>query len=233
MKDAVRFAGAALLPWARGALRLSLPLAAAAGCGEKEPVLIGFAGGLSGRVADLGISGRNGVIMAVEERNEAGGMKGRTVRLVVRDDEQDPGTALRVDREMIGLGVEAIVGHMTSAMSEAAVPLMNETGTVMVSPTTTTTYLTGLDDFFIRVSATTREYASRMAGHLRTKRGIETVSVVIQVAAFRLSGKRVLKMAPLHHHFELLGWPEPKIIVRFWIIAVIRALLSLTTLKLR
>ncbi len=62
---------------------------------------------------------------------------------------------------------------------------------------------------------------------------IETVSVMIQVAAFRLSGRRVLKMAPLHHHFELLGWPEPKIIVRFWIIAVILALLSLTTLKLR
>ena len=62
---------------------------------------------------------------------------------------------------------------------------------------------------------------------------IETVSVMIQVAAFRLSGKRVLKMAPLHHHFELLGWAEPKIIVRFWIIAIILALLGLSTLKLR
>jgi phospho-N-acetylmuramoyl-pentapeptide-transferase len=62
---------------------------------------------------------------------------------------------------------------------------------------------------------------------------IETVSVMIQVATFRLSGKRVLKMAPLHHHFELLGWPEPKIIVRFWIIAIILALLGLSTLKLR
>jgi phospho-N-acetylmuramoyl-pentapeptide-transferase len=62
---------------------------------------------------------------------------------------------------------------------------------------------------------------------------IETVSVMIQVIAYRVSGKRVLKMAPLHHHFELLGWPEPKIIVRFWIIAIILALLSLSTLKLR
>lgn len=62
---------------------------------------------------------------------------------------------------------------------------------------------------------------------------IETVSVMIQVAAFRLSGRRVLKMAPLHHHFELLGWAEPKIIVRFWIIAIILALLGLSTLKLR
>ena len=62
---------------------------------------------------------------------------------------------------------------------------------------------------------------------------IETVSVMIQVVTFRVTGKRVLKMAPLHHHFELLGWPEPKIIVRFWIIAIILALLGLSTLKLR
>ena len=62
---------------------------------------------------------------------------------------------------------------------------------------------------------------------------IEAISVMIQVVSFRLSGKRVLKMAPLHHHFELLGWPEPKIIVRFWIIAIILALLGLSTLKMR
>jgi phospho-N-acetylmuramoyl-pentapeptide-transferase len=62
---------------------------------------------------------------------------------------------------------------------------------------------------------------------------IETVSVVIQVATYKATGKRVLKMAPLHHHFELLGWPEPKIIVRFWIISIILALVGLSTLKLR
>ena len=63
---------------------------------------------------------------------------------------------------------------------------------------------------------------------------IEALSVIIQVGYFKLSGgKRVFKMAPLHHHFELLGWPEEKIVVRFWIAAVIFALFSLTTLKLR
>jgi len=62
---------------------------------------------------------------------------------------------------------------------------------------------------------------------------MEAISVMIQVVSFRLSGKRVLRMAPIHHHFELLGWPEPKIIVRFWIIAVILALLGLSTLKMR
>ena len=62
---------------------------------------------------------------------------------------------------------------------------------------------------------------------------VEAVSVIIQVGSFKLRGKRVFKMAPLHHHFELIGWSESKIIVRFWIAALVFALFSLTTLKLR
>lgn len=62
---------------------------------------------------------------------------------------------------------------------------------------------------------------------------IETLSVIIQVVSFKLRGKRVFKMAPLHHHFELIGWPEPKVIVRFWIISFVLAVAALSTLKLR
>ncbi len=62
---------------------------------------------------------------------------------------------------------------------------------------------------------------------------LETLSVITQVASFKLTGKRIFRMAPLHHHFELKGWKEPKIIVRFWIISFILALLSLATLKVR
>ena len=62
---------------------------------------------------------------------------------------------------------------------------------------------------------------------------LEALSVILQVASFRLRGKRIFKMAPLHHHFELIGWSESKIIVRFWIAALVFALFSLTTLKLR
>jgi len=62
---------------------------------------------------------------------------------------------------------------------------------------------------------------------------METLSVIIQVASYKLTGKRVFKMAPIHHHFELKGWPEPRVIVRFWIITVILVLIGLATLKLR
>jgi phospho-N-acetylmuramoyl-pentapeptide-transferase len=62
---------------------------------------------------------------------------------------------------------------------------------------------------------------------------VEAVSVITQVTSFKLTGKRVFLMAPIHHHFEKKGWPEPRIIVRFWIIAIMLALASLATLKLR
>jgi phospho-N-acetylmuramoyl-pentapeptide-transferase len=63
---------------------------------------------------------------------------------------------------------------------------------------------------------------------------VEALSVILQVGFFKVSnGRRIFRMAPLHHHFELMGWPEPKVIVRFWIIAIILGLVSLSALKLR
>jgi phospho-N-acetylmuramoyl-pentapeptide-transferase len=62
---------------------------------------------------------------------------------------------------------------------------------------------------------------------------LEAVSVMVQVASFKLTGKRVFRMAPIHHHYEKLGWAEPTIVIRFWIIAFVLALIGLSTLKLR
>jgi phospho-N-acetylmuramoyl-pentapeptide-transferase len=62
---------------------------------------------------------------------------------------------------------------------------------------------------------------------------IETLSVIMQVGSYKLTGKRIFRMAPLHHHYELMGWPEPRVIVRFWIITVILVLVGLATLKIR
>ena len=62
---------------------------------------------------------------------------------------------------------------------------------------------------------------------------LEAMSVILQVASFKLTGRRIFKMSPLHHHFELSGWRETKVVVRFWIIAVMFAMVALATLKLR
>ncbi|HET9480832.1 MAG TPA: phospho-N-acetylmuramoyl-pentapeptide-transferase, partial [Candidatus Polarisedimenticolia bacterium] len=77
---------------------------------------------------------------------------------------------------------------------------------------------------------TKQEFLLVMVGGLFV---LEASSVIIQIASFRLTGRRVFRMAPLHHHFELKGWPEPKVIIRFWILALLFALMSLSTLKLR
>jgi len=78
--------------------------------------------------------------------------------------------------------------------------------------------------------ATKHEIALAIIGGLFV---LETISVIVQVASFKLTGKRVFKMAPIHHHFEQLGWTEPQIVIRFWIIAIVLALIGLSTLKLR
>jgi phospho-N-acetylmuramoyl-pentapeptide-transferase len=62
---------------------------------------------------------------------------------------------------------------------------------------------------------------------------IEALSWFIQVISYRTRGKRVFRMAPIHHHFELLGWPESKVVIRFWIVGALLALLSISTLKIR
>lgn len=62
---------------------------------------------------------------------------------------------------------------------------------------------------------------------------VEAISVILQVGSFKLRKKRIFKMAPIHHHFELVGWPEPKVIVRFWIVSIVLAILSIATLKIR
>ena len=62
---------------------------------------------------------------------------------------------------------------------------------------------------------------------------VESLSVIVQVISFKTRGKRVFRMAPLHHHFELSGWPESRVVIRFWILAILFAVLGLSTLKLR
>lgn len=96
------------------------------GCDRNEPIKLGFVGGLTGRNSNLGVAGREGALLAVEQANEKGGIKGRQIRLIVKNDEQNSDVALKVDKELIEEGAVAIVGHMTSSMSLAAVPLMND-----------------------------------------------------------------------------------------------------------
>ena len=107
-------------------------------CSPPAPIVLGFVGALSGRVADLGVEGRNGVTLAVELRNKAGGVKGRQVELLAEDDQQNPAMARQAVGKLIDLKVDALIGPMTSAMAMVVVPQVNQAQLVMVSPTVTT-----------------------------------------------------------------------------------------------
>ncbi|MHC1743652.1 MAG: ABC transporter substrate-binding protein [Syntrophobacteraceae bacterium] len=141
------------------------------GCKPGEPIRIGFVAGISGRVADLGVTGRDAAQLAVEQCNQTGGISGRKIMLLIKDDQQQPELAKRAVRELIAEGVSAIVGPMTSDMGIAIAPIVSEARVLMVSPTVTTEALTGIDDCFFRVTTTSREFATRNADYqLKTNR---------------------------------------------------------------
>lgn len=130
---------------ARGFLAGLVLLCAA--CGQREPIRLGFVSGLTGRHSDLGISSRNGATLAVDELNAAGGVRGRSLQLIIRDDGQDADRARRAVRELVGEGVVAMVGHATSSMAAATLPIVNDAQVLMVSPTVTSPDFTGKDDW--------------------------------------------------------------------------------------
>ncbi len=162
--------------WAGAIIILNIVLLLS--CAPPEPIRLGYIGGASGRVADLGIAGRDAVLLAVELRNQAGGVAGRKVELLIRDDEQKPEVAQRAVRELIKQGVVAIIGPMTSAMAIAIAPIADEAAIVLISPTVVANELTGKDDYFLRRSSPMQQYVRKMALYQRHVRGLRRVTAV-------------------------------------------------------
>ena len=146
-------------------------------CSPPPPVRLGFVGGLSGRVADLGVEVRNAATLAVEMRNKSGGVSGRRIELVAEDDRQNPDRAVEVVTKLIDLKVDAIIGPTTSAMAMVALPLANAAGVVMIAPTVSTSRLSGIDDYFFRVVGATDMLARTNANYHFAHLGIRRVSV--------------------------------------------------------
>ncbi len=157
---------------------LLLVLSFLSACSPPEPVRIGFLGGLSGYVADLGEAGRNGAQIAIEETNRAGGIGGRQVELIVRDDGQQPEKAIAAVNELVAARVEAIVGPMTSAMAEVVLPLAERAGVVLVSPTVTARNFFGLDDHLFLIMSSTLDEAALSADYHFTQSGVRRVVAI-------------------------------------------------------
>lgn len=137
------------------------------GCAPPEPVRLGFIGGLSGRVADLGEGGRNGTQLAVELANEEGGIHGRKIELLIEDDGQNAEMALAAVDRLAAARVVAVIGPMTSAMAVAVLEPSARAGLLLVSPTATATTLTDKDDNLFRIVSSTAEHARISAESFR------------------------------------------------------------------
>jgi len=133
------------------------------GCNNKDDIKVGFSVCLTGRSSELGVSGRNGAEIAVDNINKSGGIKGRKVQLVIKDDGEKPETAVRVDNEFAAEGVVAIIGHLTSGTAVASLPLAKEKNILFISPTVSSENLTGQDDNFIRVIASNKYQGELLA----------------------------------------------------------------------
>ncbi len=151
----------------------------ASGCTDrKKPIKIGFVGGLTGQLSDLGIGGRDGVMLAVEQINEKGGINGRKITLIIKDDKQDEKTAEAVDKELINEGVVAVIGHMTSSMTKVALPLMNKEKMLLLSPTASSDLFTGKHDFLLRVEQASGELAESLGSYAHQKAGLRKMAAL-------------------------------------------------------
>lgn len=147
-------------------------------CSDTQPLKLGFIGGTSGRVADLGVAGRNGAILAIEEWNAKGGIKGQKVELLLKDDKQESGLAKKSAEELIASNVAAILGPMTSSMAMEVVPVANQSEILTMGFTATTNQLTGKDDYFFRTVSPTLDHATETASYLHQHKKAKKVSAI-------------------------------------------------------
>ncbi len=155
---------------------------ALAGCGDSSsgPVRIGFISGMTGRFADFGLPGRNGALLAVEQRNQAGGIEGRPIELLIRDDAQESGIAIKAVQELLGLRIEALIGPMTSGMVKVILPVTEPAGLVVISPTSAAVEFSGKDDRFFRLASTMRE-SMHLSATLHYRRGLRRIAVAYDI----------------------------------------------------
>lgn len=147
-------------------------------CWPQPPILIGFSGQLSGKQSDLGTQGRDGTQLAVETINARGGVKGRLLQLVIKDDLGTPEGAAAADQTLIEQKVVVIIGHMTSTATLGGLKVTEPAKMIMLSPTSSTSELTGLDDYFLRIQADTGMQGRHMAEYAFKEDHIQSIAYI-------------------------------------------------------
>jgi len=148
------------------------------GCSSKKVISIGVVGTMSGTQSDLSVSGRRGVEIAVKELNASGGILGKQVEVVVKDDKNDPKRSQEIVDEFVNEGIDIVIGNYTSGMLTAAYDIIQQRDIVYVGPTISADSLNGIDDHFIRFIPSTREQADTIIKDV-TKKGYQGFLVVL------------------------------------------------------
>ena len=166
--------------WLSAGIWLILTALAAglAGCRPQKPILVGFSGQITGKEGDLGVPARNGIYLAAEKINQSGEIGGRQVEILVEDDHGQAAEAQAADQRLIDKGVVAIIGHVTSSISLAALDVTQPAGIVLLGPTTTSARLTGKDDLFFRVVADNTPNAGILPAHIVQEREITRLAIL-------------------------------------------------------
>ncbi len=145
----------------------------------KEPLKLGFIGSLSGKFATMGVTARDGAILAVEELNSTGGICGRAVELIIKDDAGDPSSAVTQVNTLSDLGVRYLIGPLTSSSGAAILPVINQKGILTISPTTTSAALADKKDLFIKFSPNATQYGKMIGMEAHNQAGYEGSPVAV------------------------------------------------------
>ncbi len=151
------------------------------GC-NAGPITLGFIGALTGRYADLGIAGRDGALLALEQANQSGGINGHLLVLQEFDDQQHPDALPELKPQIEAAKLSGMVGPMTSSVAARWIPMANDMQLVTVSPTVTSDDFSGLNDYFFTVTSNTAEYATFSATYYVEKAGLKRFALVIDAA---------------------------------------------------
>ncbi len=162
-------------------LTLAILLLQFSACSTTQTITIGYVGGLSGTGSELAQSGMYGALLAVDQINDEGGVLGKKLILSIKDDKNDPQTALQMDQEFLSERTSIIVGHMISGVAQQALTYINKQHALMISPTIAADQWTGIDDNFLRLIPSNETQAQLIAQNVLDV-GVKRVAIIHSMA---------------------------------------------------
>lgn len=162
---------------------------------RKKDIKIGFSASLTGIHSSLGLGVRDGINLALEQINSSGGINGRKIKLIVKDDKNNTDIAIKNSLELIEKGVKVIIGNVTSGMTEPVIPIINENNMLLISPTVSSNNLIGKDDNFISVHPPNKQEQASLVNYVINETNIRKIAILYDLSneGFTIDWKNYFK----------------------------------------